>query len=116
MLHSVTGIKHCWIIDNSKAIVDYLDTLNERYSGRNITTYDFTTLYTKLAHDDILDSMNTIIDLAFKKSKYKFISVYQSSSNWSNKPRPETFKFDAVSLKDSLKFILQHSYFLQVFA
>ena len=111
MLHSVTGIKHCWIIDNSKAIVDYLDTLNERYSGRNITTYDFTTLYTKLAHDDILDSMNTIIDLAFKKSKYKFISVYQSSSNWSNKPRPETFKFDAASLKDSLKFILQHSYF-----
>jgi hypothetical protein len=111
MLHRVTGIKHCWIINNSLAIVQYLDTVNERCSGRNITTYDFATLYTKLAHEDILESMNIVIDLAFKKSKFKFISVYDASSSWSNKPRPGTFKFDAASLKDSLKFILEHSYF-----
>ncbi len=55
--------------------------------------------------------MGIVIDLAFKKSKYKFISVYDTSGSWSNKPRPATFKFDAESLKNSLKFILDHSYF-----
>ena len=112
MLHRVTGIRHCWITESSSTIVKYLDNVNERCSGRNITTHDFATLYTKLSHDDILHSMSFVIDLAFKKSKYKFISVYDTSGSWSNKPRPKTFKFDAESLKNSLKFILDHSYFL----
>ena len=111
MLHKVTGVKHCWIINNSLAIVDYLNNINERAAGRNITTYDFATLYTKLAHSDILDSMDMVIDLAFKKSKHKFISVYDKTSSWSNKPRPGTFKFDSVSLKACLRFILTNSYF-----
>ena len=111
MLKKCTGINHYWIIDNSIAIVDYLDKVNERASGRNITTHDFTTLYTKLSHADILESMNVIIDLAFKKSKYNFISVYEKSSSWSNKPKSDTFKFDASTLKSSLKFVLEHSYF-----
>ena len=111
MLHKVTGVKHCWIINNSLPIVDFLDKINERVAGRNITTYDFATLYTKLAHGDIVDSMDYVIDLAFKKSKHKYISVYDKSSSWSDKPRPGTCKFDALSLKQSLRFILEHSYF-----
>ena len=111
MLYTCTGINHCWIINNSIPIVDYLKKVNMRGSARNITTYDFATLYTKLPHSDILESMNFVIDLAFKKSKSKFISVYNKSSSWSNKPRATTFSFDADSLKDALKFIVSHSYF-----
>ena len=37
--------------------------------------------------------------------------MYDKSSSWSNKPRATTFSFDADSLKDSLKFIVSHSYF-----
>ena len=111
MLQKVTGINHCWIINNSMSIVNHLNTINNRGSGRNITTFDFATLYTKLAHVDIMESMNTVIDLAFKKSKFKFISVYDKSSSWSNNPRPDTFKFDASALKSSLQFILDNSYF-----
>ena len=76
MLKQWTGIHHCWMIDNSTAIVNHLKNVNNRSAGRNITTHDFTTLYTMLPHNDILDSMNNVIDLAFKKSKNKFISVY----------------------------------------
>ena len=37
--------------------------------------------------------------------------MYEKSSRWSNTPRQGTSKFDASSLKDSLKFLLEHSYF-----
>ena len=73
MLKKCTGINHCWIIDNSVAIVDFLDKVNGRSSGRNITTYDFTTLYTKLSHSDILESMNIVIDLAFNISLFQYM-------------------------------------------
>jgi hypothetical protein len=111
MLKRNTGINHCWIINNSLAIVDHLSSINDRSSGRNITTYDFTTLYTMLPHADILESMSVIIDLAFKKSKYKYIAVYEKSGSWCNKPRSTTFKFDASTLKSALEFVLGHSYF-----
>lgn len=85
MLKKWTGIQHCWIIDNSHAIVDHLKNVNNRSAGRNIITHDFTTFYTMLPHKDILDSMNNVIDLAFKNSKNKFISVYEKSGgSWSN--------------------------------
>ena len=37
--------------------------------------------------------------------------MYDTSGSWSNKPRTGTFKFDAESFKNSLKLILDHSYF-----
>ena len=66
------------------------------------------TLYTMLPHSLtqiflIIDSMNDVIDLAFKKFKDKFILLYENSSgNWSNKPGANTLQFDA----ESLKFVL----------
>ena len=52
-----------------------------------------------------------MIDLAFKKSKYKFISVYAKSASWSNSPKSSTSKFNADSLKTSIKFLIENSYF-----
>ena len=111
MLYNCTGVKHYWIVDNSTPIVDYLKSVNQRKAGRNIETYDFTTLYTMLEHQDILDSIYFVIDLAFKKSKYKNIAVYNKSASWANKPRSTTFSFNTESLKSSIKFLIDNSYF-----
>ena len=111
MLYKCTGIKHYWIVNNSLPIIDYIKGINQRNAGRNITTYDFTTLYTKLEHGHILDCMSYIIDLAFKKAKAKFISVYNKSASWSTNPHARTFRFDPSTLKNSIKFILENSYF-----
>ena len=111
MLYKCTGVKHYWVINNSSEIVEYVNKINDRRSGRNITTFDFTTLYTKLSHSDILECLDEVIDLAFKKSKYKYVSVYANSARWSNNPRKSTFRFDSTDLKEAVKFILVHSYF-----
>ena len=53
-----------------------------------------------------------MIDLAFKKSQYyKYVSVYAKSASWSNSPRSSTLKFDVDSLKSSIKFSIENSYF-----
>ena len=111
MLYKCTGVRHYWIVNNSLPIVDYIKNVNQRKAGRNIVTYDFTTLYTMLEHSDILESIYNVIDLAFKKSKYKFIAVYNKSAGWSAKPRSSTFAFDIDTLKSSIKFLLDNSYF-----
>ena len=50
MLNTVTGINHNWMIQNNSKIVDCLEHLNNNSFARNIQTYDFSTLYTKLAN------------------------------------------------------------------
>ena len=52
-----------------------------------------------------------MIDLAFKKAKSKYIAVYNKSASWSTNPRPNTFRFDNSSLKKSIKFLIENSYF-----
>ena len=111
MLYRCTGVRHYWVIKSSMEILEYVNVINNRKSGRNITTYDFTTLYTKLEHTQILEAMFYVIDLAFKKSKQKYISVYKKAAGWANNPRASTFKFDQDSLKGAIEFVITNSYF-----
>ena len=80
--------------------------------ARNIQTYDFSTLYTKLDHGDIKKALTFVINLAFNRNKSKpFISVYSKSSNFVKKPRSSTISFDNKSLIDSVCFLVDNSYF-----
>ena len=45
----------------------------------------------KLDQKEILESINYVVDLASKKSKYKYVLVYAQSASWSNSARPNTF-------------------------
>ena len=83
MLNTVTDIHHNWMIQDNSKIVDCLEHINSNGLARNIQTYDFSTLYTKLDHVDIKKAMTFIINLAFNRNKSKpFISVYNNSSNF----------------------------------
>ena len=47
-----------WVIENSFPIIEKLSKFNERKRARDISTYDFSTLYTKLPHDELIDNRN----------------------------------------------------------
>ena len=50
MIFKVTGINRNWVIDNNVSLLDCFKHID---FARNIQTYDFTTLYTSLEHDNI---------------------------------------------------------------
>ena len=69
MLFKVTGVNRNWVILNNKPILEALDRINETSVARNIQTFDFSTLYTNLAHKDIKEALKFTVKLAFKNSK-----------------------------------------------
>ena len=76
------------MIQNNSKIVDCLEHINSNGLARNIHTYNFSTLYTKLDHVDIKKAMTFIINLAFNR-------------NFVKKPRSSTIYFDkGPSTKD----------------
>lgn len=55
-IRAYTGFNFMWIIQNS---VELQDTLNKK--GRNLATYDFSTLYTSIPHDKLKENLNRIV-------------------------------------------------------
>ena len=79
--------------------------------ARNIQTFDFSTLYTNLAHKDIKDALKFSIKLAFRNSRSKFISVYEKGFGWVNSFRDCTLAFDEDKLIRCVDFLLDNCYF-----
>ena len=68
-------------IGSSTPFIQKLDVINEKRKAREISTYDFSTLYTKLPHDDLIRVLGEIIDFVFEGGKHtktgnrKFLST-----------------------------------------
>ena len=76
MLFKVTGIKRNWIIDSNAPLLECFNNYLESETARNIQTYDFSTLYTNLKHDEIKIALREVLKIAFKHSKCNFIAIY----------------------------------------
>ena len=96
---------------NNKSILDSIEYINQHSVARNIQTFDFSTLYTNLAHQDIKDSLKFTIKLAFRNSRSKFISVYEKGFGWVNGFRDGTLAFDEDKLIRCEEFLLDNCYF-----
>ena len=62
MIFKITGINRNWIVNNNVPIIECFDN-NSNF--RNIKTYDFTTLYKSLIHDEIKVALSSVVKLAF---------------------------------------------------
>ena len=75
----------CFITDNFQKIASDIQYLNSRTKANSISTYDFTSLYTKIPHSNLIANLEWYIDLAFwgsNKWVKKYISIYSQSANW----------------------------------
>ena len=55
-----------WMIENSAPVIEKISNLNNRKKAKSLSTYDFSTLYTKLPHDDLVKNLNRIVDFVFE--------------------------------------------------
>ena len=61
-----TGINMFFITDNFQKIASDISYLNNKSQAKQISTYDFTSLYTKIQHNNLITNMEWYIDTAFK--------------------------------------------------
>ena len=104
-----------WVIENSSPIIEKLTRINERKKAKDISTYDFSTLYTKLPHDDLIQNLNEIVDFAFKGGKKKaenrkYITVTKYATFWSKKKRGDD-SFTKQQVKQLVAHLIKETYF-----
>ena len=104
-----------WVISNSSPVIDKLTQINDRQNAKDISTYDFSTLYTKLEHDDLVQNLNEIVDFAFKGGKKKgqnrkYITVTKFSTFWSKKKKGNN-SFTKQQVKLLVSHLIKETYF-----
>ena len=60
-----TGVNTIWVVQNKKPVIDAMNGLNKRRKAASVSTFDFSTLYTKLPHNKLLMVLNSLIDFCF---------------------------------------------------
>ena len=74
-----------WVINNSKPLIERLDVINTRKKAKDISTFDFSTLYTKLPHRDLIKVLNSHIDFVFDGGTSKYLGYSDNKVFWKNK-------------------------------
>ena len=60
---------------NADPVISTLKNINRKKKAKSISTYDFSTLYTKLPHDKLITQLSKVIDLVYKGGDKKFIRI-----------------------------------------
>ena len=105
-----SGVNSFWVIQNSKPVIDNLNKLSNRKRAKSVSTYDFSTLYTNIPHDKLIETLNSVIDFSFKGRIQEKISVNSYGiANWCKSSKH--FVFDIKSLKKAVEYLIKNCYF-----
>jgi hypothetical protein len=116
-----TGIRHMWLVQDMKPVLDIINLLNQDRTARNLRTADFPTLYTKIPHDDLLNILTQGVEEAFqleaKKSEKEVVLLFgyndkkkKKVAYFGSKPQKGNKFVTKEKLIDMLKYLINNIY------
>lgn len=108
-IYDNTGVNTFWIIDNNNNILRDIFHVNNLKMAKSIYTLDFTTLYTKLDHKDLLKTLTIFINNTLKDRCLIYKGKYTHFSN-----DPDNYPNNVITthrLINMLSWLVNNSYF-----
>ena len=106
-----SSVKTFWVIENNQEVLKSLERLNRRGKAQCMSTFDFSTLYTKIPHDKLTEVLNEITDTCFNGGNRELISVTKSGARWVTKPSSKGITFTKATFKDAINYLMNNCYF-----
>ena len=99
-----------WVIQNVDPVLAAMNKINGKKSAKRISCFDFSTLYTNIPHDKLLEKLNNLVDFAFKGGNRNNICFnFNGSAYWGRKAKKKCFT--KRSLKVALDHLISNCYF-----
>ena len=76
-----------------------------------MSTFAFSTFYTKIPHDKLLYVLNEITDFAFKGGTRDYVTVYNSGAFWLRSKSKTGRSYSVQEIKSCLEFLINNSFF-----
>ena len=107
----LAGVNTFWVVQNNKPVTDAMNGLNKRRKETSVSTFDFSTLYTKLPHNKLLMVLNSLIDFCFDGGECKYITVNNYGARWVNNIKDNVICLNKQQIKDAVAYLLLNCYF-----
>ena len=106
-----SGVNTFWVVQNNKPLAQSIDKLNKRNKARSITTFDFSTLYTKIPHSKLVSVLHSLIDFCFNGGDKKYIGINRYGARWVKDPNKYPAYFDKKMIKEAVSYLLDNCFF-----
>ena len=99
------------LLRNNKSVIDTINKLNKRNKAAFISIFGFSTVYTKLSHDEIFCALHKLIDFSFNGGQTKFMTISKFGGRWSKEPSDHEICFNKHNMKDAISYLLSNCFF-----
>ena len=98
------NLNYFWIIENS---LEFMDKIKDK-NLNHMETFDFSTLYTALPHQEIKRQFSKIFHKVCNREGKQFINVNFQKANFSMRQNARGCSFRVSDLIETLEFILDN--------
>ena len=79
-----------------------MNGLNKRRKATSVSTFDFSSFYTKLPHNKFLMVLNSLIDFCFDGGENKYITVNNCGARWVKNIKDNVTCLNKQQIKDAV--------------
>lgn len=79
--------------------------------AKSIATFDFSTLYTKLSHDKLVDELSLVIGFAFDWGNTSYVRISTSGKAFLGRKRKGIYGFSKAVLQTIVTLLIENCYF-----
>ena len=106
-----TGANSFWIIDNAAEVLQKLKKLNRTKRAKHFNSFDFSTLYTNIPHDLLLNSIGELVREAYRLRGAKYLVIKNNgTAYWSNTTSAKDHSITENGLLEQIKFLVDNIY------
>ena len=106
-----TGANSFWIIDNAAEVLQKLKKLNRTKRAKQFNSFDFSTLYTNIPHDLLLNSIGELVREAYRLRGAKYLVIKNNgTAYWSNTTSAKDHSITENGLLEQIKFLVDNIY------
>ena len=110
--HFFSGIKSYWVVQDRGPVLESVKKSLARRSAKCLSSFDFSTLYTKIPHDKLIDVLTKIIEFVFKGGTRNKISIHKSGqANWINNDNKSSSVYTKISVIEAVNYLIKNCYF-----
>ena len=107
-----SGIQSFWVIENNTNVLHSLNSISKKRRAKQLSTFDFSTLYTKIPHKKLLEVLTEIIEFCFKGRTKDSVKVdARGNAYWCTEKNTKDKKYFKKDVINALKFLLDNCFF-----
>ena len=105
---SNSNVNYFWSIQNSSEVIEKLRLQN--YQGSQVSSFDFSTLYTSLPHDLIKAKILSLVKWCFNKESKTYLCTSDKAGFFSNKKYDPYACWTCTELCEVVTFLMENIY------